>query len=225
MRPPLVLVAHGTSSRAGMSTVEHLVAEVRAGRPGVPVELCYVDVARPRLSDLLGSMTGPVVVVPLLLSTGFHVRRDIPTAVAACPGARVVVAPPLGPDPALAVALADRLREAGHVRGPVVLAAAGSRDPAAAGQVDRMARMLGSYVGESVHPGYAHVSAPGGEDVCSVIRRLDPRPAVATYLIADGYFARRIAAAGALTSAPIGAHPALVRLVLRRYDSAVMVRS
>ena len=218
--PPLVLVAHGTSSPCGLSTVEGVAARVRTARPGLPVSLCYVDVVRPRLSDVLESMLGPAVVVPLLLSTGFHVRRDIPAAVAVGRGPRVVVAPPLGPDRALAVALADRLREAGHVRGPVVLAAAGSRDPAAARQVGRMARMLGSYVGETVHAAYAHVSAEG-EDVRSVVRRLDPRLAVATYLIADGYFARRIATAGTLTSAPIGAHPALVRLVLRRYDGAL----
>jgi sirohydrochlorin ferrochelatase len=217
---PLVLVAHGTTAPTGRATVEAVAAYLRLLRPGLPVRLCYVDVLRPRLGEVLGSLAGPTVVVPLLLSTGYHVRHDIPAALSRYPAVRAAVAPALGPDPLLAEALADRLCGAGWRGGPVVLAAAGSRDPAAACQVAGMADMLGSLIGAPVRPAYAHVSMAGVTDVHAVVRRLEPCPAVATYLVADGHFARRIAATGALTSAPIGAHPLLVRLVLRRYDEA-----
>jgi sirohydrochlorin ferrochelatase len=47
------------------------------------------------------------------------------------------------------------------------------------------------------------------------------RVVVASYLLAPGYFQRRIAEAGAdVVSPPLGAHDALARLVLRRYDEA-----
>jgi sirohydrochlorin ferrochelatase len=215
----LVLAAHGTASAAGRATVEAIAARVRLARPSVPVRLCYVDVGSPRRSDVLGRMTGSAVVVPLLLSTGYHVRRDIPAAVSAYPRLRAVITPTLGPDPLLAEALADRLRQAGwRGRRPVVLGAAGSRDPAAASQVAQMAGLLAAFAGVPVHPA-AHAS--GVEDVLAAVRRLDPHAAVSTYLVADGYFASRIAATGALTSAPIGAHPALARLVVRRYDEGL----
>ena len=71
------------------------------------------------------------VLVPLLLASGYHDRVDLPAAIAAArPG--TAHASVLGPDPRLAVALADRLREAGRRPGEaVVLAAAGSSDPTA----------------------------------------------------------------------------------------------
>ncbi len=69
------------------------------------------------------------MIVPLLLSTGYHLTTDMAGAARAA-GARL--ADPLGPDPLLVTALAGRLAEAGVPDGtPVVLAAAGSSDPAA----------------------------------------------------------------------------------------------
>jgi sirohydrochlorin ferrochelatase len=46
--------------------------------------------------------------------------------------------------------------------------------------------------------------------------------AVATYLLAEGFFADQVRAAapGLPVTAPIGAHPAVVDLVWRRYDEA-----
>jgi sirohydrochlorin ferrochelatase len=220
MNPPLVLAAHGTAAASGRATVESLVTRLRRVRPDLTVRLGYLDVARPRLAEVLRDCRGEVVVVPLLLSTGYHVRHDIPAILAACPQIRPRVAPPLGPDPSLAVALADRLRHAGWRGGPVLLAAAGSRDPATAGHVRTMAALLGERIGTVVTPAYAHAGATGVLDVETAVRRHEPMPTVATYLLAEGYFARRIASAGAPTAAPIGVHPAVVGLVLRRYDEA-----
>jgi hypothetical protein len=68
------------------------------------------------------SSPGPSVVVPLLLSTGHHVRHDLVAL-----GARA-----LGPDPLLASAQVSRRLTAGAPRGqPVVMVAAGSRLPLA----------------------------------------------------------------------------------------------
>jgi sirohydrochlorin ferrochelatase len=213
----MVVVAHGTVAARGLATVEAVVDRLREARPGVAARLCYVDVARPRLGDVLATLDGAAVVVPLLLSSGYHVRRDIPAALAAHPRVPAVLARPLGPDPLLAEALADRLRQAGwDGGGPVVLATAGSREPAAAADVETMAGLLASLLAVPVLPASAH-------DVPALVRRLSPRPAVASYLVADGQFARRVAAAGALTAAPVGAHPALVQLVLQRYDEAALV--
>jgi sirohydrochlorin ferrochelatase len=216
-----MLVAHGTAAPSGLATVEALVARLRTARPDLTVRLGYLDVARPRLAEVLRDCHGDAVVVPLLLSTGYHVRHDIPAILAACPRLRPRLAGPLGPDPLLAVALADRLREAGWRGGPVLLAAAGSRDPTTAHQVTTMAALLGERIGAAVTTAYAHTGAADMIDVETAVRHHDPTPTVATYLLADGYFARRIAAAGAPAAAPIGVHPAVVSLVLRRYRQAL----
>ncbi|MBO0869083.1 MAG: sirohydrochlorin chelatase [Micromonosporaceae bacterium] len=229
--PVLVLAAHGTAWRCGLATAEAIARRVGQARPELTVRLAYLDVARPRLPDVLAGCQGEVVVVPLLLSTGYHVRLDIPAVVAgACCRARV--APPLGPDPLLATALADRLTGAGWPdqptgarRGGVVLAAAGSREPQTASQVAAMAGLLEHRLGRPVTPAYVHSGVSGVVDLRTAVRGSPRRPTIATYLLADGYFARQVAAAavelGAPVAAPIGAHPALVTLVLRRYAEVV----
>ncbi len=165
-----------------------------------------------------------VVLVPLLLGRGHHVKVDLPAALAAEPGLRGVVAPPLGPDPLLADALAARLAEAGRRAGdPVVLAAAGSRDPDAAVDTGRAAALLSRRLGGApVVPAYASAASPTVDDAVAGLRaRGARRVAVASYFTAPGRFATQCAAAAPdLASAPLGAHEAVARLVLDRYDAA-----
>ena len=52
---------------------------LRAARPGCDVDLCYLDAVTPSLRSALDGRPGPSVVVPMLLSTGYHVTQDIPT--------------------------------------------------------------------------------------------------------------------------------------------------
>jgi sirohydrochlorin ferrochelatase len=62
-----------------------------------------------------------------------------------------------------------------------------------------------------------------GEEVGAALTELAAPVEVATYLLAEGQFVDnlRAAASGVATVAdPIGAHPALVSLVLARYDEA-----
>ena len=85
------------------------------------------------------------MIVPLLLSTGYHLTTDLAGAARAT-GARL--ADPLGPDPLLVTALAGRLAEAGVPDGtPVVLAAAGSSDPAAEADAAEQAGLLAERLG------------------------------------------------------------------------------
>src|SRR5690242_20109424 len=107
--PRLLVVAHGTRSAAGSATTSEVVAAVARARPGLQVDLCFLDVVQPTLTQALDATAATTVVVPLLLSTGYHVRQDIPAAVSG--RAQVRVARHLGPHPLLADALADRLTD------------------------------------------------------------------------------------------------------------------
>ncbi|GHF28777.1 hypothetical protein GCM10010218_07410 [Streptomyces mashuensis] len=224
--PVLVAVAHGTRDPAGLRTVAQVLDRVRALRPGTPVVCGFVGPALPGLDEVLEHVTGPAVVVPLLLGPGYHVRTDIPAAVRRA-GRRPLIrtAAPLGPDPLLAGALADRLREAGWAgRGAVVLAAAASREPGARTAVATAAAQLAGHLGRPVVPAFLGGSPSPAEAVAALRQQGHGPVAVAPYLLAPGDFARRAAAAAgpgnALVSAPLGAHEAVARLVLRRYDAA-----
>ena len=210
----LVTVAHGTRLATGNAVAAEVTAA--AGRRlGTPAVASYVELCEPSLASVLAGLQEPAVVVPLLLSTGFHVRVDLPEAVA---GASVPVAmgPPLGPDPLLARAQVERLVEAGARPGsPVVLVAAGSSDPLAtpdlAGAADLLARAWGG-------PVRVATLTALGERLDAVVR---PGDVVSPYLLSGGFFAERARrealACGASTVAEvIGPHPAVVDLVVER---------
>ncbi len=227
VRPALVLVAHGSRDPRTLAEVRRIAAAVRA-RADVPVHLAHLGLNEPLLPEVLAGLRGPVVLVPLLLGRGYHVRVDLPAALAAAPGVQGVVTAPLGPDPLLAGALAARLAEAGWHAGPgggqgVVLAAAGSRDPAGARDTEEQARLLGAELNVPVLPGYV---AAGGPTVRQAVAELTgrglQRVAVAGYFTAPGEFAARAAAESPwAASPPLGAHPAVLRLLLRRYAAAL----
>ncbi|MFJ3231886.1 sirohydrochlorin chelatase [Streptomyces sp. NPDC086787] len=225
--PVLLAVAHGTRETAGVATTEALVARVRALRPGLRVERCFLDLVSPSLPEALARLRGDVVLVPLLLGTGYHVRVDIPSALAGAPRLNARIARALGPDPLLADALTDRLHEAGWRadEGPLVLAAAGSTDPAANADTAAMARLLSERLpgAAPVVPAYLCAAGPTPAEAVAALRAAGhSRIAVAEYLLGPGFFARRATRSGAcLTSAPLGAHEALARLVVRRYDEAL----
>ncbi|OIJ66275.1 sirohydrochlorin chelatase [Streptomyces mangrovisoli] len=233
--PPLVLVAHGSRDPRALRTVRALLRLVGETRPGVPVHLGHIELNEPLLPDTLAALdargTASAVLVPLLFGHGFHIKRDIPEAAA---GARLrtAVAAPLGPHPLLVEALYDRLVEAGWPAGMpeserrasgVVLAAAGSRDPDSAAGTRRTAQLLADRLGVPVIPAYASAVTPTVRTAARALAaRGRHRVAVASCFTAPGRFAAESAASAPwIASAPLGAHPAMARLVLHRYDQAL----
>lgn len=236
-RPALVAVAHGSRDPRALRTVTELLERVRARRPGLDVRLGHIELNEPLLADTLAGLCGDAVLVPLLLGRGHHVKRDLPHTLAGAPHLRGLIAAPLGPHPLLATALHTRLTEAGwrpagHTNrgarpypGPaVVLAAAGSRDPDSAADTARTAALLGIRLGGvPVLPAYASAAAPTvAEAVAALAARGHRRIAVASYFTAPGRFAAQASAAAPwIAAAPLGAHDAMARLVLHRYDEAL----
>jgi len=228
MRPALVAVSHGTCDPDGPGVIEDLLDDVRRRLVGVEVITAWVELVAPTVDEVMSTLARPVVVVPLLLSTGYHLKTDVPAA-AARSAAPVHIAAPLGPDRHLARAMTARLRSAGALWGDaVVLAAAGSSDPAGLADVERAAELLRCEWG----PWVAHACLSGpGPDVPAAVDHLRQsgagRVAVAPYLLAPGTLSRKArdlaVTAGARTVAPVlGSHRLLADLVLRRYREGVL---
>jgi sirohydrochlorin ferrochelatase len=219
-RPALLAVAHGTRHASGQAQVRALVAAVRRRRPDLDVRVAYLDIERPSLHAVVAGLDRPAVAVPLLFATGHHVRVDIPDAVRGTP---VVTARPFVPDPALTVALTARLAEVGGLDADaIVLAAAGSSDPGAGADIHRVAGDLAAATGRPVLPGYASAARPRVEEAVARLRESGAgRVVVAAMLLADGHFHRSLATTGAdAVSRPLGRHPAMVELILSRYQQA-----
>lgn len=82
--PALVLVAHGSRDPRALATVRTLMERVREQRPGLAVHLGHIELNEPLLPDTLAALGDrEAVLVPLLLSRGYHVKQDIPEMAAA----------------------------------------------------------------------------------------------------------------------------------------------
>jgi len=201
--------------------------EIAKTRPEVEVRAAHVDVHKPALNDVVQRFAGlgrSIVVVPLLLSTGYHVRVDIARAVESA-GGLAVAAAALGPDPVLVQVLQQRLAESGAgPDDPVVLAAAGSSDPRAGADVDQIVAALSAARGGApVSVGFLATAQPTVVDAVARARLEHPRQpiAIATYLLAPGHFSARLDAVGAdHVAAPLAPHPDLAALALTRFDQA-----
>ncbi|HWJ65619.1 MAG TPA: CbiX/SirB N-terminal domain-containing protein [Nocardioides sp.] len=212
----LLTVAHGTRTASGNLVAAELTAA--AGRwLGVEATTSYVELCDPLFADVVRTADEPTVVVPLLLSTGYHLRHDLPQAVASADRPDLVhLGRSLGPDPLLAAAQVARLREAGATPGqPVVLVAAGSTDPLATADLEGAADELARAWGAPVR--LATLSGIGARPE-HVVRRGD---AVSPYLLATGFFHRKarhdaLAAGASVVADVVGPHPLVVDLVCDR---------
>jgi sirohydrochlorin ferrochelatase len=223
--PTLIYAPHGTGFPPGLAVLHELAGAVQAARPEHRVRTAFLDVARPRLSDVLDDLTGPSVVVPAVLSSGYHVHSDLPQVLAGRNCVRAAMA--LGPSRRIGLAVADRLSAArGHRPAAelVVLVAAGSSDPSAQADLRVAAADLAAILGGPVE--LAVLSGPGARLGDVVGSRRGDAVEVATYLLGPGHFEQELRATaaelGIVTIAdPIGAHPAVVDQVWRRYDAVV----
>ena len=218
----MVACAHGTNNAQGRELINQLRDHIAALRPGLAVLEAYVDVQEPALPDVMASVPAGVrvVVVPLLLTVGYHVQVDIAEAVAARPGS--VAAAPLGPDPRLAGLLHERLGELPADWG-IVLAAAGSSRPEAAEQIEVLAADLAVRRPQRVLAGYGASAEPSVPDAVAQLRaRGAGGVAVASYLLAPGYFHDQLATTGAdLVSEPLLPSGLVAQLALEHFDAAV----
>jgi sirohydrochlorin ferrochelatase len=225
-----LLVAHGTRNPHGVKMIGDLAAAM-AGVLDETVRVAFVDVLGPAPDEVLRTLHDePTVLVPALLSSGYHVRCDVPRYVAASGHPAVTVTAALGPSSELTRAMLDRLLEAGWRPGDhVVLAAAGTSDQHAQGDIAITAAMLSALVGSRVSIAFAAPRRGSGypsvpKAVARARRAGASRVAVASYLLADGLFQGRLHEAGAdVVGAPLGSHPAVVRLAcLRRRHADVL---
>ena len=220
--PVMIACAHGTNNADGQGRINALRAGIAALRPGLTVLEAYVDVQGPELPDVVAGLPAGAraVVVPLLLTVGYHVQVDIAEAVASRPN--TFAAAPLGPDPRLAKLLDERLGELPEGWG-IVLAAAGSSRPEAAEQVEVLAADLAVRRSEPVLAAYGASARPSVSEAVAVLKDKGAAGvAVASYLLAPGYFHDQLAKAGAdRVSAPLLPSTLLAELALEHFDAAL----
>ena len=102
----LILFAHGARDPRWAEPFERLKRKVEAADPGTLVELAYLEFMTPDLEGAAARLVAQgcqaLVVVPIFLGQGGHVRQDLPALVArveaAHPGVAVTLRAAVGED-------------------------------------------------------------------------------------------------------------------------------
>jgi len=241
MRPArlaVTLTAHGSRDPRAARATEALTRAVAFGHPEWEVRASYLDHAGPRPRRVLAAFAEAghrrAVLVPLLLTSAYHGRVDVPGEIAAareqCPGLGVEQADVLGPvdgrvPELLLEGLVGRLGAASP--DALVLAAAGTRNVAARATVDHAAAALSARLGLPCRVAYASAAPPLSGDVVRDLRAEGyERIGLVSYFLAPGLLwdatVASARAAGVRTVAePLTDIPAIAELVSARVLDAV----
>lgn len=214
----LIVCAHGTNNVAGQKVVRDLVEQLQRQHPDTNILDAYVDVQEPSLSQrIVETANQEVVVVPLLLASGYHSEKDIPDAVAAHPA--VQITPTVGPDEALSTVLLERLTEVGvDDEQDVVIAVAGSSRESGRADAETVRAQLQSHRPGPVRVAFCSAAQPRISEI-----ELTESTAVASYLLGPGFFHELVLAAvpDKPVTDPLGAHPLIAATIWRRYQDAL----
>jgi sirohydrochlorin cobaltochelatase len=122
MRTCLILLAHGSPDPRWRAPFEKLAATLKAELGAGRVKLAYLEYAAPSLEDVAGELAREgegqcrLRILPLFMSGGGHVARDIPDLVAALgwkyPEIEAEILPAAGEHPKVVAAIGDIAVEA-----------------------------------------------------------------------------------------------------------------
>src|SRR5699024_42247 len=149
------------------------------------VMLGHVDVQDPGVDEVIDRLPAdrPAVLVPLLLSPGYHVHVDLAEALEGAGDRDIRLAPTLGPDPRLARMRAERLPRL-RDGDEVVRAAAAASDARANASCEELGRRLADELRRAVSVGFLACESALLQAIVGQNRRSGARLVIANYRLA-----------------------------------------
>lgn len=112
----VILLAHGSSDPKWCQTFEQLAAPTVAAVPGSVI--AYMELAEPSMESIVANAVQQgchqFTVMPLFLAVGRHLRKDVPEMISAMEAehnVRINLAPPVGENPQLGIAIREVVEE------------------------------------------------------------------------------------------------------------------
>lgn len=82
MTTALILFGHGARDPAWAEPMRRVQAAIRSRAPGMPVELAFLEFLTPTLAECVAGLVaggaGQIVVLPMFIAQGGHLKRDLP---------------------------------------------------------------------------------------------------------------------------------------------------
>jgi len=104
MKSALVLFAHGARDAQWSEPFRAMQKAVASRRPDLTVKLAFLEIMQPSLGDCVAALAGDghqrIVIAPLFLAQGGHLKKDLPRLLKELgmklPAVDVSVLPPIG---------------------------------------------------------------------------------------------------------------------------------
>lgn len=149
----VIYVCHGSRVLSGREQAIHFINKVMNNNLAPIQEYCFLELAAPTIEEAFVSSinkgASKIVVVPILLLTAAHAKKDIPDELARLKGrfpeVEVICSEPIGAHPKMAGLLIERLNETGESftdNSMVLLVGRGSSDPDVKRDLGQVAEML-----------------------------------------------------------------------------------
>lgn len=201
-RTGLLLMGHGTRSRAGQQEFLALVARVRERWIG-PVAAGFIELATPTLADALSELAreplARIIVAPVILLPAGHLKDDgaalARAARQARPEVEVVLASDLGVSLELIECLDQRIEEVDPGAAAILVVGRGATDPAANAELYMITRLLAERRGMPLtETAFVSLAPPDVPTGLARLHRLGAREVVvAPYFLFQGDLLDRIA--------------------------------
>ncbi len=111
----IVLFAHGARDAQWAEPFRKMQSMVRKKKPGVPVELAFLELMQPSLDETIADLATRSIknisVIPLFMAQGGHLKEDLPRKLTeirrSYPAVSFRISPPIGEAQAILAAIAD----------------------------------------------------------------------------------------------------------------------
>jgi len=111
----IVLFAHGARDAQWAEPFRKMQSMVRAKKPGVPVELAFLELMQPSLDQVIADLAARgiqhICVIPLFMAQGGHLKEDLPLKLAEIrkhhPAISFRISQPIGEVEGILSAIAD----------------------------------------------------------------------------------------------------------------------
>lgn len=111
----ILLLGHGSRNPEWVVPFQSIREAILSQQAGARVEMGFIELMRPTLDEGIASLVaqgvGHVVIVPIFMAAGSHVRKDLPLMAAAAmerhPGLAIQLADPVGEAPEVIDAMAN----------------------------------------------------------------------------------------------------------------------
>lgn len=120
MKEGIIVLGHGSRREDANSEVKQITAKLKEKNPQNLYQTAFLEFCKPSLVDAIEefveSGVGKIIIVPMFLTVGNHMHRDIPGKIlrlkTTYPEIKFVFAKHLGPDPKIVEIVEDRIKEA-----------------------------------------------------------------------------------------------------------------